>query len=52
MRECSKVHNVDHYDLQLSQDIIMVIQTRRMRLAEHVAGTKENKCIQALCGEI
>jgi hypothetical protein len=43
---CRKLHIEAHYNLHASQNIMMVIKSRRVRWAGRVARMRENKCVQ------
>ena len=51
--EWRKVHNEELNDLYCSPNIVLVIKSRRIRWAGHVArmGEGEERCIQGIGGE-
>jgi hypothetical protein len=49
--EWGKLHNEELNDLYFLPNIVQVIKSRRLRLAEHVAHEREARCIQGFVGE-
>jgi hypothetical protein len=49
--EWRKLHNEELNDLYSLPNIVLVVKSRRMRWAEHVARMGEESCVQGVGGE-
>ena len=49
--EWRRPNDEELYDLYSSRNIIRMVKFRRMKLAGHVAGVAQEKCIQGVGGE-